>query len=314
MIATLTTLLRNEGACSAGIAFAGEVDDIAWNLFADWLKQGKHAGMSYMENHLELRRDPRLLLPGCRSVISAAFNYRQPNPLRGIATYALGLDYHHVLRQRLERVVAKLGADFGGEYRICIDSAPILERYWAEKAGVGVRSPLSGNVTVPGVGSMVFLAEVLTTHEFDAEECGRPLLSSVRDTPLCSCLDNRRICPTDALGAGGVVDARKCINYLTIEHRGEWSDEQKKLMNTPGAESAVFGCDICQNADPANSGEAPDIIPEFKFNEKLETFISTLGNPRNPEAPSRPVKGFSLKKSPLGRAGRKTLLRNLEKH
>ena len=138
----LESLLLNEGAVAFGTADAGPVDDEEFRHFEAWLAEGCHGEMTYLEKHKELRRDPRLLLEGAKTVISAAFNYRQPNPLKGVAVYALGEDYHKVLRRRLKRVVAEMKTNFGGEWRICVDSATVLERYWSQKCRVGLRSPL----------------------------------------------------------------------------------------------------------------------------------------------------------------------------
>lgn len=259
----LRLLIEESGAVACGWCEAGPVAQEEWGLFEAWLARGCHAGMAYMENYPEIRRDPRLLLPGARTVISVAFNYRQPNPYRGkIATYALGQDYHKVLRKRLKKVVTAMKADYGGDWRICIDSAPILERYWAQKCGVGHRSPLHGNIIVPGVGSMVFLAEILTTLDLPK---WRPLIlteNAEGEKPGTAALENdipaRVPCPTGALQPGGIIDARRCINYLTIEHRGELSPAQKALVG-----DAVFGCDACQLACPSNRTPAPPVIPEF---------------------------------------------------
>lgn len=286
----LFSLLRREGAVACGVARAEPVADTDWNYFEEWLALGRHAGMEYMERWREVRRDPRLLLEGACSIVSMAFNYRQPNSVRGVATYALGEDYHKVLRRRLKRVVREFRDEFGGNWRICIDSAPILERYWARTAGVGRRSGLHGNIVVEGVGSMVFLAELVTTLELsptaplspgtiEAEEYGEKAVKAP--------------CPTGALLPGGAIDARKCINYLTIERRGELTCEEHLLTG-----SDIFGCDRCQLADMANRGAAPEVIPEFRPMAGLREFIE--GN--NPS--------FPLHRSPLARG--KNLTHGLE--
>lgn len=247
-----------------------------WQCFERWLAQGMHAGMDYMNRHEALRRDPRLLLDGTRSIVSVAFNYRQPNPYPQIAVYALGRDYHKVLRKILKRVVAPLREEYGGGWRICIDSAPILERYWAVRSGMAVRSPRSGNVVVPGVGSMVFLAEILTTAEIPESRYNFVTESAA---PASFDFDGEtaeKVCPTGALQPGGMVDSRRCINYLTIEHRGPWNEEQRQLMSLPGAKGHVFGCDICQNACPSNQGEPLPVIPEFQPLPILKSYIKAI--------------------------------------
>ena len=122
----LFTLLRESGAVAFGVAEAEPVPDEEWERFSSWISQGRHAGMTYMENYPEIRRDPRNLLEGAKSIVSVAYNYRQPNHVSGVATYALGEDYHKVLRKRLKTVVMAMKDEFGGQWRICVDSAPII--------------------------------------------------------------------------------------------------------------------------------------------------------------------------------------------
>lgn len=299
---TLVKLLYDVGACACGVAVALPVDARVMEAYDRWIAEGKHAGMAYMEKHRALRQDPRLLLEGARSVISVAFDYCQHNPCKEIATYALGLDYHLVLRDKLTAVVEKMKEKFGGEYRVCIDSAPMFERYWAEKCGVGFRSPVNGSIVVPGRGCMVFLAEILTTLELEADI---PISDSQRQYTRETSVN---VCPSGAISAGGEIDSRKCINYLTIEHRGDWSSEQKKFMASfPG--TAIFGCDICQNFVQSCCGclGQHDILPEFKMIGSLPALIDELKNLKSMEDKSV---SFPLKKSPLGRAGLKGLKRN----
>lgn len=249
-----------------------------------------NAGMEYMERHKPLRRDPRLLLEGAKTLISVAFNYRQHNPRPEVATYALGEDYHNVLRKRLKTVTSGMKESFGGDYRVCIDSAPVLERYWAVRCGLGRRSSLSGNVMVPGVGSMVFLAEILTTLEipsFSRNLFAEDITEESIPTPSAA------VCPTGALQPDGTVDARRCVNYLTIEHTGEWTPEQRRLMERPGVKGKVFGCDICQLACPSNRGVPIEVLPEFLPLPQLPDLIEALKN-GDPDCPD-------LKKSPLHR-------------
>lgn len=252
----LDELLRREGAAAWGATPARAVDDDEWALFEKWLENGWNAGMAYMRNYPEIRRDPRLLLDGAKTIISIAYNFRQANPMKGVATFAVGEDYHKALRRRLKRVVGEMKEVFGGDWRICIDSAPILERYWARQCGVGRRNPRNGSVTVAGVGSMVFLAEILWTGEWDMPEKAAPPEPNISGTGIET--KSRAQCPTGALH-DGVVDCRRCITYLTIEHRGDLSDEERRL-----AGATRYGCDICQTTDPDNSGDFPPIIPELR--------------------------------------------------
>lgn len=280
----LAALLKENGAVAFGSAPAQPVDEKDWTRFQRWLDKGYHAGMAYMENYPEIRRDPRRLLEGAKTVVSMAFNYRQPNPFQSIATYALGCDYHKVLRRRLKRVVKELPDEFGGQWRICIDSAPILERYWALKCGIGFRSPVHGNIVVPGVGSMVFLAELITTLECDLK--GTVSSDNVVETSAAYERDARSdVCPTGALQSDGTVDSNRCINYLTIEKREPLSDEEREMCG-----NAVFGCDICQRVCRENKSPYPGVLPEFTPMPGLEDFL-------------KGEKGeFELKDSPLARS------------
>lgn len=282
----LSGLIEESGAVAFGIVEARPVDDKEWEHFERWIAMGWHAGMTYMENYPEIRRDPRLLLPGARSLVSVAYNYRQPNPFKGLATYALGRDYHKVLRKRLRKVAGVMKVEFGGEWRICIDSAPVLERYWAWKAGVGKRSDFHGNIMVEGVGSMVFLAELVTTLEL------KPIHASfVRFSKNPEAVSSHNIppdvCPTGALQPGGTIDARRCINYLTIEKRDEFTSEENIWRG-----NAIFGCDVCQLASPENRCDSPGVLPEFEPMPGLDEFLKGE------------AEGFEVSSSPLKRASR----------
>lgn len=294
----LSDLLRREGAVAYGVAPAGPVDAEDWHRFDAWLSKGYNAGMDYMGRYLEVRRDPRLLLGyvsgvntdlrgDAKSLISVAFNYRQPNPFQGVATYALGQDYHKVLRRRLKKVVSALSAEFGGRWRICIDSAPVLERFWAVKCGVGERSGFHGNIVVPGVGSMVFLAELVTDLEVPPHSVNF-MSGAVSVSPSDDAVDvrpSRSVCPTGALLEGGLLDSRRCINYLTIEHKEPLTAAERRLVG-----AAVFGCDVCQRVCAENRGVAPEVLPEFKPMQGLASLLEG-------EAGS-----FDLSRSPLSRS------------
>lgn len=282
-IERLASLLKGEGADIFGTCKAEPVEDNEWAFFENWLLNGYHAGMKYMERYPEIRKDPRLLLEGAKSIISIAYNYRQPNPYSGkIATYALGQDYHKVIRRRLKRVIREMRDEFGGNWRICIDSAPILERYWAQKCGIGKRSEIHGNIVVPGLGSMVFLGEIITSLELPCQVRRLKNHLSIKDAGIRPGVG---ICPASALQKGGVVDAGKCINYLTIELQERPDDNQIKLIG-----DAIFGCDICQRACSENQDVSPGVIPEFLPMEGLKEF---LGGDRSK---------FDINNSPINRS------------
>lgn len=282
----LSELLQEAGAVSFGAIGIHSVEETEWERFEQWLRHGMHAGMAYMENYPEIRKDPRLLLPGARSIISVAFNYRQPNPYRGLATYALGEDYHKVLRDRLKKVANEMRKEYGGNWRVCIDSAPVLERYWALECGVGFRSPAHGNIVVPGVGSMVFLAEIITTLAIE-------MPGKYKDLEPCEMSGGRGACPTGALQEGGTVDSRRCINYLTIEKKEPLTAEEKRMVG-----DVIFGCDLCQRGCVENQMESVSVVPEFHPMPGLDDFMAGR------------VENFDIKKSPLSRS---LYLRNIKK-
>ena len=234
----LRKLFTDAGACAVGFSAACEVEEYESAGFRRFLSEGRHADMSYLERNASLRNDPRTLLEGARTVISLAFSYwpgsaaAQASP---VALYALGRDYHKALRSALKPVCRAIEAGYGCQTRICVDSAPIAERYWAYRAGLGVKG-LNGCLIIPGKGSYVVLAEVLTTLAVEADraiagDCGR----------CGSCM---RACPTGALSESG-LDARKCLSYLTIEHKGMWPKDI-------AAGESLFGCDRCQKTCPHN--------------------------------------------------------------
>lgn len=251
--------LSKSGACAVGFAAAGSVEEGEWSLFEDWLRRGDNAGMEYMHNYPGLRRDPRMLEDGTRSVISLAFNYK-PETWRDdshgmIASYAYGKDYHKVIRKLLKEPLRVIGERFpDAQFRVCVDSAPVLERYWALKSGVGYRGD-NGCVIVPGFGSMVFLAEVLTNLEIEPDA---PLEMDCGHCGAC-----RRTCPGNALT--DTIDCRRCLSYLTIEHRGEISDpEGRAVMETRAGQQTIFGCDRCLRVCPHNRTAPPTEIEAFR--------------------------------------------------
>lgn len=247
------------GACSVGFATAEAVSAEESARFAEWLGRGGNAGMEYMRNYPELRNDPRGLLECAQTVISLAYSYK-PEVYRSeekgvIAAYAYGKDYHKELRKLLKPALREIGGRFpDAGFRICIDSAPVHERYWAVKSGIGFRGD-NGCVIVPGFGSMVFLVEILTTLEI---EPNKPLNRDCGHCGACS-----RACPGQALH-DGVIDCRRCISYLTIEHRGDWDEIGKEVMVAQGERVTILGCDVCQRVCPHNCTAPPTDIEAFR--------------------------------------------------
>jgi len=243
-----TDLIRAE-ARRLGFEFVGfaraEPLDAEARRLEEWLRRGAHGKMAYMENHFDLRIDPTKLVPGAKSVICLTFNYfnpaKQADPdAPKISKYAYGEDYHLVVKDRLKALLAFIQDEVGAVNGRCfVDSAPVLEREWARRAGIG----WNGRHTLtihPRRGSFFFLAEII---------CDLPL---VYDDPIrdhCGtcrkCID---ACPTEAISPEGYfLDASKCISYLTIELREAIPSVFREKMD-----NWMFGCDVCQDVCPWN--------------------------------------------------------------
>ena len=315
----LNFLLNPEiGACAFGVASLEVTPPDIMESYSRWLKAGNMAGMDYLANHLPLRQNPELLLPGAKSIISIAFPYSptewRPQSLPVIASYAYGADYHDVLRTRLRKAVERLESVFGGEYRICIDSAPIFERLWAEKCGIGSRSD-NGLIAIPGYGTRVFLSEILSTAELPEERgvkreivkrTGGERREREKYTSWDGCLHCgkcRKACPAGALQPDSTVDARRCLSYLTIEHRGEWTVEGERAMQTPAGRHTLFGCDICQQVCPMNAPHnttiPPTHIEEFLPRHEIMTLTAEQAKAMTQEEFSRIFKGSAIKRTKL---------------
>ncbi|MCC8071653.1 MAG: tRNA epoxyqueuosine(34) reductase QueG [Bacteroidales bacterium] len=244
----LDSWLAAAGALRWGVAKAEAVDPQAAAAYERWIAAGRHATMDYLERYPELRRDPRFLLPGAQSLVSVAFSYYSPlsRPCP-IARYALGSDYHEVVRQRLQAVARQMSEAWGAECRVCVDTAPLPERYWAQRAGVGFIGH-NRQLIVPGHGSYVFLGEIITTAALPVSEPCRASCGACQRCQQC--------CPTGALSAEG-VDSARCLSYLTIEYRGEFPAD----VDLHGR---LYGCDRCQEVCPHNRCPVPTTIPELQ--------------------------------------------------
>ncbi|WP_298365508.1 tRNA epoxyqueuosine(34) reductase QueG [uncultured Lutibacter sp.] len=228
---------------SCGIAKADFLEEEATNLEL-WLKNDYHGKMSYMENYFDKRLDPRLLVEGAKSVITLSFNYF-PKEIQNkdsykVAKYAYGEDYHHVLKSKLKELSFFIQNEIGEvNGRAFVDSAPVLERAWAQKSGLGWRGKHSLLIQ-KNKGSFFFLAELILDLElaydnpFITDHCGK----------CTKCID---VCPTKAILPNNTVDGSKCISYYTIELKEEIPSSEKGKF-----EDWMFGCDLCQDVCPWN--------------------------------------------------------------
>ena len=257
--AVVKSIAKDLGFGFCGIAKAEFLEEEAPRL-ENWLKQGRHGQMQYMENHFDKRLDPTKLVPGAKSVISLLYNYFPEQDLAReaeykIAKYAYGKDYHFVIKDKLKTFMSKIQQEVGEVAgRVFVDSAPVMERQWAAKSGLGWVGKHSLLINKEK-GSFFFLAELILDLELEAD-------GPIRDyCGTCTrCVD---ACPTDAI-TPYELDASKCISYLTIELKESIPEAFKGKM-----ESWIFGCDICQDACPWNRFATPHREPAFKPHEDL---------------------------------------------
>ena len=260
--AVVKRLAMENGFDLCGIASAEHLQEEASRL-ENWLMQHKNGDMEYMARNKEKRLDPTKLVEGARSVISLVQNYypREDifrNKKYRISKYAYGRDYHKVILKKLKKFMASLNEKFGTvNGRIFVDSAPVMERQWAARAGLGWigKNTLLLNKTM---GSYFFLAEAIVDLELAPD-------SPVRD--YCgSCTKCVDACPTDAITPYR-LDARRCISYLTIEHKNEIASEFKRKYK-----NWIFGCDICQEVCPWNRFSKPHNEPGFEPSHSLKNW------------------------------------------
>ena len=250
------------GFQSCGISKATFLKEEA-NHLERWLKKNYHGEMRYMENHFDKRLDPRLLVDGSKSVISLSYNYFPEEKLQKenfkIAKYAYGEDYHEVIKEKLRNLVAELQEEIGEfSFRVFVDSAPVLEKAWANKSGIGWVGKNS-NLITKKYGSFYFLAEII---------CDLDLVEDSPVTDHCGsctkCIDS---CPTQAIISDKIIDGSKCISYATIELKEQIPDYFKDKMD-----DWMFGCDVCQDVCPWNRFSAPTLEEKFQPNSKLQNF------------------------------------------
>ncbi|WP_203294441.1 tRNA epoxyqueuosine(34) reductase QueG [Luteirhabdus pelagi] len=258
-----TQLIKSEakrlGFMSCGISKAEFLEEEAPRL-EKWLKEGKQGEMQYLENHFDKRLDPTLLVPGAKSVVSVLLNYFPSETQRGdsykISKYAYGRDYHFVIKDKLKSLLHFIHDEIGEVHgRAFVDSAPVLDKTWAARSGLGWMGKHT-NLLTKQVGSFYFIAELIIDLELDydtpvTDHCGS----------CTACID---ACPTQAIVEPYVVDGSKCISYLTIELKNEIPNEFSGEMD-----DWMFGCDVCQDVCPWNRFSKSHSEPLFNPKPEL---------------------------------------------
>ena len=299
--AQYTRLIKAEaqrlGFMSCGIAQAGFLEEEAPRL-ESWLKQNRNGEMRYMESHFDKRLDPTLLVPGAKSVVSLLLNYYPEDKQREdsfkISKYAYGTDYHFVIKDKLKALLEHIRAAIGEvDGRAFVDSAPVLDKAWAAKSGLGWVGKHS-NLLTKQVGSFYFIAELIIDLELEydtpvTDHCGS----------CTACID---ACPTQAIVDPYVVDGSKCISYYTIELKNEIPNYAQDKMD-----DWMFGCDVCQDVCPWNRFSKPHAEP--LFNPKPEILQKSKTEWREL---TQEVFSEIFRKSPVKRTKYSGLMRNIE--
>ena len=251
---------KDLGFLSCGISKADFLEEEAPRL-EQWLNQNHHGEMAYMANHFDKRLDPRVLVPGAKSVVSLLLNYHSKEKQTDveapkIASYAFGDDYHKVINDKLKQLMSFIHQEIGEvQGRVFVDSAPVMDKAWAAKSGLGWIGK-NTNLISKKAGSFFFIAELILDLELEhdlpaTDHCGS----------CTACID---ACPTDALLAPYQIDGSKCISYVTIELKNEIpTDFQGKMDNW------AFGCDVCQTVCPWNRFATPHSEPAFNPPDEL---------------------------------------------
>lgn len=282
-----------------GIARAQQLDEDASRL-ESWLNKGFQGSMDYMNNYFDLRINPSKLVPGAKSVITLLLNYfpsQQQNPeAPQVSKYAYGKDYHEVIKEKLKTFLQLIKENIGEVHgRGFIDSAPVLERSWAQKSGLGWIGK-NGNLITKSNGSFFFIATLITDLELEADD---PFIKDYCGT-CTKCIDS---CPTDAILPDKVIDGSKCISYFTIELKDLLipADMKGKFENK------MFGCDICQDVCPWNRFSKPTNEPAFTPAREILNFSKNDWEELTEES-------FKIifKNSPLKRAKFQGIKRNLK--
>ena len=292
----ITQTAHQLGFSACGIAPAHDVKKEVSDAYLQWIAQGHHAEMNYLAQHLDKRFSPSLLVPGTKSIVSVALNYfppqRIPSTNYQIATYALGDDYHDVLKEKL----SQLQEAIGGLRSFC-DTAPVLERYWAVQAGVGWIGK-NHQLIIPGAGSHFFLGEVFLPYSLSCYSTPLPQRCGTCDACLLAC-------PTAALtqGDASCFNAERCLSYQTIEYRGATLSQQI----TAHMGHSIYGCDRCQDACPWNRFATPTAEQRLLPRPSLLSMTKEAWQQLTPEQYRKLLKGSAMK-----RAKYDMLMRNIK--
>jgi epoxyqueuosine reductase len=258
-----TALIKSEakrlGFLSCGISKSGFLEEEAPRL-EQWLNKNQHGQMTYMENHFDKRLNPNLLVDDAKSVVSLLLNYypseTQIEDTYKISKYAYGQDYHFVIKEKLKELLHSIQENIGEvSGRAFVDSAPVLDKAWAAKSGLGWMGK-NTNLITKSIGSFYFIAELIIDLELDYDSATKDHCGT-----CTACID---ACPTEAIVAPYVVDGSKCISYFTIELKDHIPTEMKGKFN-----DWAFGCDICQDVCPWNKFSKPHSEPLFNPNPEL---------------------------------------------
>ena len=287
---------KSLGFMVCGITKACDVPEEEARKITDWVGKGLHGEMSYLERNEEKRRSPEALVPGCKSIVCVALNYAQTPPDESrlhIARYAQGHDYHKVVKDRLHLLLQKINSVQAVKGRPFCDSAPVMERFWAVKAGLGWTGK-NHQLIIPRQGSYFFLGELFLDCELEYD-------TPYTENHCGSCHKCIESCPTGALTPNG-FDARKCLSYLTIEYHGELPKNIGEKMG-----NCFYGCDRCAAACPWNNFAKPCTIPELCASDELTQMTDEKWYTLTEEQYKR-----LFSHSAVERAGYELLRRNIE--